>query len=573
MSSRQAAEMDVVTNNRRVKVVALVVVAGAVAATGAWWGFLRAVDKVAEGDVATVIRGPLRVTVTEAGEIEAASKTVISNELRSPATIKSVVPDGTFVTKGMKVIEFDCPELEDMMVKQTAVVDSAASTLTAAQKNLELKKAEMAEKTRKALDALNDANEDLKRYKEGEWPVKQDKADSDIQLAERDLRLAQEKLNFKLKVNQEMKEDCPYSANDIEAEKLGVQRLELASKSKIAEKEMLVKYDHPKSLRKLEGAVRDAELALKRARLEEEIQVGLAKADVDDKERTDKMAKSELQREKDEYAKRIYIAESDGLVVYDTGWSRYGGEPVIIAEGKKINSRQQLMIIPNMETLRVKTKVYEAMIDQVRLHQQAYVRLEAKPDVVLTGDVEMVAALASKQDAWMNPDIRYYDVFIKLDKKMEGLKPNMTAKVEIVLGELLDVLQIPVAAVFTDHEETYCWQVVDGRPQRTPVKIGRMSVSMAEVLSGLTDGGKVLLAPPEGAPRGKGLRSTAASSPSLNGAASAPGGTSQGATRPAAETGPGPAREAPAPGPSSRQDRRDRPPGERRSPGGRPGPG
>ena len=550
----------------------VLILAGAAAMT-AWWFWVRAPGEAALGQTAVTTRGPLPVSVTERGEIEAASRMVIANEMRSPAIIKYVVPDGTFVSDGNVIVEFECVELEDMIVKQTSVAESAASAFSSAQKNLELKKDEMTEKVRKAQDALRDANQDLTRYEEGEWKIKRDKAESDIQLAERDLKLARDKLEFKLKVNKEMQEDSPYSENDIEAEKLGVQRLELASKSKIAEKEMLVKYDHPKSLRKLEGAVRDAELALKRARLEEEIQVGLAKADVDDKERTDKMAKSELQREKDEYAKRIYIAESDGLVVYDTGWSRYGGEPVIIAEGKKINSRQQLMIIPNMETLRVKTKVYEAMIDQVRLHQQAYVRLEAKPDVVLTGDVEMVAALASKQDAWMNPDIRYYDVFIKLDKKMEGLKPNMTAKVEIVLGELLDVLQIPVAAVFTDHEETYCWQVVDGRPQRTPVKIGRMSVSMAEVLSGLTDGGKVLLAPPEGAPRGKGLRSTAASSPSLNGATSAPGGTSQGATRPAAETGPGPAREAPAPGPSSRQDRRDRPPGERRSPGGRPGPG
>lgn len=485
----------------------VLILAGAAAMT-AWWFWVRAPGEAALGQTAVTTRGPLPVSVTERGEIEAASRMVIANEMRSPAIIKYVVPDGTFVSDGNVIVEFECVELEDMIVKQTSVAESAASAFSSAQKNLELKKDEMTEKVRKAQDALRDANQDLTRYEEGEWKIKRDKAESDIQLAERDLKLARDKLEFKLKVNKEMQEDSPYSENDIEAEKLGVQRLEIAWKSAISAKELLEKYDHERDLRKLRSALRDAELGLKRADLEKEIQVELAKTDVDDKERLLITAKTELQREKDEYVKRIRIAESDGLVVYDSGGRWW--ENVVIAVGEKISPRQQLMIIPNMETLRVKTRVYEAVIDQVEKGQKAFIRLDSRPDLVLTGEVESVGVLPSKQDRWMSPDVKVFEVFIKLDRRPEGLKPNLTAQVEIILAELKDVLRIPVAAVFTEQEQTYCWRLASSAPVRTPIKIGRMNSDMVEIISGLNEGDKVLLQPPEGAPAGKGPRSGSA---------------------------------------------------------------
>jgi HlyD family secretion protein len=542
------------------KLTILVVVLAALSATGtaAWWLFWPSKADAGLGQTATASRGSLMVCVREQGEIEAAQRAVISNELRSAAVITSVVPDGTHVHKGDKVIEFECVELEDSITKQTSVVDSALSSLEAAKKNLELKKEEMAEKVRKAKDALTDANQEIKRYEEGEWPIKRDKATGDIQLAERDLKVAQDRLSFKLGVNKEMQDYSPYSENDIEAEKLTVQRLDLALKSAVSAKDMLERYDHARDLRKLESTLRDSELGLKRAELENEIQVGLAKADMDDKDRIHSQAKTELTRLKDEFARRMYVTESDALVVYDTGDRRWSGT-VVIAVGERISPRQQLMIIPNMETLRVKTRVYEAVVNQVEKGQKAFIRLDSRPDLVLTGEVEFVAPMPNKQDFWTsNPDVRVFDVFVKLDRLFEGLKPNMTGQVEIVLAELPDVLRVPVAAVFTDQEQTYAWRLSSEKPEKAFIKVGRMNNEMVEVLSGLQDGDRVLLSPPPGAASGKGLRGGSVTRPARETMPAANGGesTSRPSTGPSGADKPRPPRGSLAPGvPGPREPR------------------
>jgi HlyD family secretion protein len=155
--------------------------------------------------------------------------------------------------------------------------------------------------------------------------------------------------------------------------------------------------------------------------------------------------------------------------------------------------------------------VFAAVIDQVEKGQRAYIRLDSRPDLVLTGEVESVGVLPSKQDRWLSPDVKVFEVFIKLDNKPEGLKPNLTAQVEIVLAELKDVLHVPVAAVFTEQELTYCWRLASEKPARAPIKVGRMNDAQVEVVSGLNEGDRVLLKPPEGAASGKGLKSGSSS--------------------------------------------------------------
>ena len=70
---------------------------------------------------------------------------------------------------------------------------------------------------------------------------------------------------------------------------------------------------------------------------------------------------------------------------------------------------------------------------------------------------------------------------------------------EIVLAELHDVLSVPIAAVFSDQDQTFCFRVdAEGKPRRVPVKVGHTSETRAQILSGLKEGDMVLLAPPPG---------------------------------------------------------------------------
>ena len=166
--------------------------------------------------------------------------------------------------------------------------------------------------------------------------------------------------------------------------------------------------------------------------------------------------------------------------------------------GEKVNPRQQVIVIPDLTTLVVQTKVSEACYSQVHPGQKAFVKLDAMPDKPLTGTVLKVAPMPDRQNPWLNPNVKFFVVSVKLDEQPQGLKPNMNAQVELELARMSSVVQVPIAAVFTEQEQTYCYRVDGALVCRAPIKIGRMNKERVEVLTGLDAGQTVMLAPPEG---------------------------------------------------------------------------
>jgi len=457
---------------------------------------------VGNGPVAVVTRGVLIVSVTESGEVKAEKRKVISNEIRYPVIIKDLVEEGERVKKGETIITFECRELLDEIEGKKLAVTNAKNTYLQADENVELDKKEQDNLVRKAEQAVVDAQADLRRYTEAGGPVKVADANSAIQTAKRDLALATDRLNFKLKVNADEELNKPFSENDIEVEKLSVEKLKIALRKALSEYDMLLKYDDPREKQTLQMAVEDAELALERAKHTAKSKLLTAETDRE----TKKVALDLQTRQLDELlqdANRLVIkAEEEGLVVYDTGSSRWRPTEVVVEVGAKISPRQQLMIIPDMTTLLIKTKVYEAIIDQVKAGLRAHVRLDARPDSVLPARVVKVGVLPDSQHDWLNPGVKVFKVDVDLDEDVPDLRPGMTAQVEVELLRLSNVLSVPVAAVFTEQERTCCYRSVNGRVDRVEVKLGHMNDTRVQILSGLAEGDKVLLNPPASAEGG-----------------------------------------------------------------------
>ena len=493
-------ESPVPAKRRSVRAYAIVAAVVAVAAGAGGWALTGGASGSASiadlGPAATVTRGLLIVSVTESGEISAEKRKVISNEIRFPVIIKSLVEEGQTVRKGDTVITFDCRELLDAIETKKLEVTTGKSAYLQAVENVELDKKEVANAVRKAEQAVVDAEADIRRYMEAGGPVKIADANAAITTARRDLTLAEGKLNFKLEVNADKELNSPFSENEIEAEKLSVDKLKIALQKAVSNYEMLIKYDDPVELRKLKTAVEDATLALARAKHTAKSKVLTAETDAETKKITFEMKSTQLTDLLAEAEKISFTADEEGLVVYNTGSNRWNPNNITVEVGAKINPRQQLMIIPDLTTLLVKTKVYEAIIDQVNVGLKAHVRLDSKPDTLLGGKVVKVGVLPDSQHGWLNPGVKIFKVDVKLDEDVPSLKPGMTAQVEIELRRLDNVLSVPVAAVFTEQEKTFCYRLADGQVERVEVKIGQMNDTRVEILTGLTEGDQVLLSQP-----------------------------------------------------------------------------
>lgn len=451
------------------------------------------------GPTAPVERGSMVISVTEGGEIEAGKRKVISNELQWPVIIDKVVAEGTIVAEGDEIVVFECKALLDAIVAGRLAVTMARSQHTQASENWGLTEDEMANVVRKAEQGMVDADTDLRRYEEGDWPIKKGEAERTIQLAEQKLTLAQGKLDFKLKANQDKELNTPYSESEIKADQLAVAQLKFDLQKATSARDMLIKYDQPRDLHKFKTAVTDAGLALKRARAEAKSTLTVAKANALAKEQAYKMKVHTLDEYLDDEKKLVTKADTAGLVVYNTASSRYRSTNITVEVGEVLGPRQQIMIIPDMTTLQVKTKVYEAVIGQVRPDMRAYIRLDTRPgEPPMPGYVSEVAPLPDSSRWWLSTGVKIFNITVKFDKQPKDLKPGLTTKVQLILATLHDVLSVPIASVFTGQDQTYVRRVAGGKVERVRVKVGRTSDERVEIVSGLSKGDKVLLVPPSG---------------------------------------------------------------------------
>jgi len=89
-----------------------------------------------------------------------------------------------------------------------------------------------------------------------------------------------------------------------------------------------------------------------------------------------------------------------------------------------------------------------------------------------------------------------YKTKIRIEGTHDYLRPGMSAKVEILINELKEVLVIPLGAVRNKEEEKYCY-VVDGREiHQVQIETGAFNDTFIEVSQGLNEQQIILLVPP-----------------------------------------------------------------------------
>lgn len=129
-------------------------------------------------------------------------------------------------------------------------------------------------------------------------------------------------------------------------------------------------------------------------------------------------------------------------------------------------------------------KVYEESLAQVKVGQEAHVRLLAYPDQVFSGKVTLV-------EPALDPLSRTVKVWIQLDNPLGLMKPNMFARIAIVLKKNDEALAIPNDAIIEANGEKFVF-VHDGNSfKRVEITLGTMDDLYSEVTDGLVPGDEV----------------------------------------------------------------------------------
>jgi HlyD family secretion protein len=150
----------------------------------------------------TVARGPLTISVTEAGRIQNKDEIIVRNETDCSLKILSLTEEGTVVKKGDIIISLDDADLESGRDSAALDVRRLESDLMAATERREILKSQMQSNVQKAELDLKFARLDLERVTLGVHPQSLEAADANITMAEEDLERAEEDYAWSTKLRE-----------------------------------------------------------------------------------------------------------------------------------------------------------------------------------------------------------------------------------------------------------------------------------------------------------------------------------------------------------------------------------
>jgi multidrug efflux pump subunit AcrA (membrane-fusion protein) len=200
------------------------------------------------------------------------------------------------------------------------------------------------------------------------------------------------------------------------------------------------------------------------------------------------MDKARLDRAKEELVDCVIKADRSGLVIYPSAaaWK----ETPDITKGATVRKDQVLLLMPDLSKMQVKVGIHESMIDRIKPGLAARITL---PDKTPDGKVASVSPV-TRPAGWWTGNVVKYDTIIELPS-VEGLKPGMSAEVEVTLDRYADVLTIPVAAVVETPEGDSCWVKTAEGAKRRLLQLGDTNDSFIVVKAGLKEGEEVVLNP------------------------------------------------------------------------------
>ncbi|MBT8042786.1 MAG: HlyD family efflux transporter periplasmic adaptor subunit [Kiritimatiellales bacterium] len=431
-----------------------------------------------------VQRGDLVVSILESGELQAKDNREISNDAHRDAKIIYIVEDGSTVTNGQLLFELESSQLMERYLDQQSDVAEAEASLLQATEQLEILKLKNATDLESATLRVALAKLDLKKYEEAEFPQMKLKAESDIMLAEEELKKARSELAG----TQELFDKGYSNKNDLDSDQLGVQRKEIEVRNKTTDLDILINYTDVKRRKELNNAVANTESALERLKKSIASDVQSKEAQIESKSKRLEIEKNQLITREEQFANTKVYADFKGQVFYPQ--DRRGTK---IEKGAAVNLRQRILSYPDLSSWNLKVGIPEAMIDKVTIGQDAVAALEAVPGLTLRGRVSKISAVPDSQN-WFNSGVKTYTIIADVTTETDAqLKPGMTATVEIVTDQLRDVLYVPIQAVVSSKGKHYVYEVKRGRKQLREVSIGKYNTQYIEIVKGLKEDEELLL--------------------------------------------------------------------------------
>lgn len=448
----------------------------------------------AAGPIYVAERGPLTIHVTESGTIQARDQVVLKSEVEGQTTIIWLIEEGKQVKAGDLLVELDGSQLQDNLVDQQIRVQNADAAYIRARETLEITRSKGESDVAQAELDYEFAQEDLKKYVQGEYPKELDELNAKIKLAEGDLEDAENTAEW----SKRLFDEKYIAQTDLTRDTLRRDRAELDLKTAIANRNLLVDYTYKRRVREYESNVDQTQMALDRVKRQVLANVVQDEADRQAKESELKRQRERLAKFEDQLKKTKIYSPADGMAIYaTTGRDDRRGNDEPLEAGRTVREREELILLPTANSMLVNIKIYESSLMKVQIGQPVRITINAMPGKEYFGKVARISPLPDAQSFWRgNPDLKVYNTEIHMDGELVGVRTGMTCKAQVLIQQLNDVISVPVQSVVKIGSQPTVYVKRLGRVESLAVELGMDNKDRIHIVSGLSDGDQVLTNPP-----------------------------------------------------------------------------
>ncbi|MEA1947877.1 MAG: HlyD family secretion protein [Thermodesulfobacteriota bacterium] len=453
--------------------------------------FSRPASAIRDSQLVRVASGDFDINVKTVGVLDAARTHMVSSTIRGDkGKIIFLVEDGSIVTKDEVLVRLDPTPFETEVHRLSGEVRSLDAAVESAKQMLKWEKNQRELEIQTAEFNLKVAELELHKLVKGDGP----------------LQLAQ----YKNELDKTREEYDKYQAYISDLDRLQAQgftnptELSLARK-KVEELDELYQTNRkryesykehvlPTLVETARAKVDKAGTDIRQVKKGTVFKVARAASVLAEVQGKSETAEAALKQSLSELKKTTIRPPFGGIaILYETFRAGQKRTPRV---GDRVWQNQPLLYLPDISTMIVKTQVREIDLHKIAIGQPCSVRVDAYPDTLFPGEVTTIGMLATGRFEGGIGE-KYFQLTVTLTQEDSRLRPGMTARVTIEAGNAVNILFLPVQAIFNDGSKTFCYFAENHEMfWKKEVVTGRQNEDLVEIVSGLQEGDLVSLLRP-----------------------------------------------------------------------------
>ncbi|GIW21226.1 MAG: secretion protein HlyD [Candidatus Sericytochromatia bacterium] len=161
-----------------------------------------------------------------------------------------------------------------------------------------------------------------------------------------------------------------------------------------------------------------------------------------------------------------------------------------VNKGDYLVPNTPLCRLQDLNNIHLRLPVNELDIPKIKINDKVIIVFDAFPDEKYEGKVYRI----NKSSISDLANLQVFPVYVKLNKKVDKIKPGMSADANIIVSEKRNTIAVPINSIQKKEDKIFVKILKEkNKIEEVEVKIGITTLDYVEILSGVKEGDNVII--------------------------------------------------------------------------------